>query len=79
LHSRSDFSVYPNPATHILYIETKTPTTYRLQNIIGMTILQGALKAGVNNISLQSLTSGIYLLELTDKEGNKSVRKIVKG
>ena len=37
-----------------------------------------ALKQGNNSIPINVLPSGIYMLVLTDNEGVKTVRKIVK-
>jgi hypothetical protein len=39
---------------------------------------QGTLKEGDNTISLQSLPLGMYIIELTDNEGNKTIKKIIK-
>jgi len=74
-----NFAIYPNPAYDILNIDVlKTPSIYHLQNIIGATLRQGTLQQGNNTISIQSLPPGMYLLQLTDEEGNKTVKKVVK-
>jgi len=70
--------IYPNPATEEVNIEVKTETNYHLLNITGNIEQQGTLKASNNSISVQSLPYGIYLLVLTDNEGQKTIRKIVK-
>jgi hypothetical protein len=49
-----------------------------LLNSIGAATQQGMLKQGDNSISMQSLPAGIYLLEVIDVEGQKTVKKIVK-
>jgi hypothetical protein len=39
---------------------------------------QGTLNEGNNSISLQAIPDGMYLLELTDEQKNRTVTKIVK-
>ena len=72
-------SIYPNPTNNLLQIENiATPTYYSLLSIVGATLQHGVLKEGNNSISLNALPSGMYLLELIDDEGNKTVKKIIK-
>ena len=72
-------NIYPNPTNDILNINNlKTQSTYRLLNVVGSAIQQGALKEGDNSISVRSLLPGMYLLELVDGEGKRVVRKVVK-
>ncbi len=74
-----DVKIFPNPATNELHIDDlQSKTTYSLLNTIGQTIQSGVLNAGSNMISIQSLGCGIYMLELTDETGKRSVTKLVK-
>ncbi len=78
-HSGTELVIYPNPATNLLHLDNNAiNTTYRVMDILGTTILQGKLQQGNNNISLAGLPHGLYLVELTDTDGNRIVRKIVK-
>ena len=75
----NEVTIYPNPATEALNIDNvKTESSYAILNITGIIEQQGILKQGSNIISVQPLPPGIYLLEMADEEGNKSVYKIVK-
>ena len=61
----------------------KTPNRYILETFedelsCGAVLLQGNLIAGSNNIDVSSLASGVYILEVTDSDGMKTERKIVK-
>jgi Secretion system C-terminal sorting domain len=79
LTSSSFAKVYPNPANNILHIQVLKPNLhYQLQNMLGITALQGELQQGDNTLAVEALTSGIYLLELTDTEGQKVVIRVVK-
>jgi hypothetical protein len=71
--------VFPNPANNLLHIHVLKPNLhYQLQNTLGITALQGELQQGDNTFAVEALPSGIYLLELTDTEGQKAVQRIVK-
>lgn len=75
----NELVIYPNPATSEININNITEgTNYALLNISGIIEQQGILKKGNNTISIQYLPPGIYLLELTDNEGQKTIKKIVK-
>ena len=72
-------SIYPNPTYNSLNIDNiKTLTTYRLLNLVGLVMKQGILKEGANSMSVRSLPSGMYMLELINNEGTKTVKKITK-
>jgi len=71
--------VYPNPASNILHIHVlKQDLRYQLQNMLGITVLQGELQQGESTLSIETLPAGIYLLELTDAEGQKAVVRVMK-
>jgi hypothetical protein len=72
-------SVYPNPVFDELCINNiATQSTYNLRNLVGVIMQQGALKEGNNSITVPSLSTGMYMLEMVDEEGNKTIKKIVK-
>ncbi len=76
---KEDFTIYPNPAHEILYLEVfKATTTYRLVSIVGAVLQQGELSSSNNSISIKALPRGIYMLEVRDNEGGKTLSKIVK-
>lgn len=71
-------TLYPNPVTDILHIDAVAAVQYSITNIVGATLQHGVLKAGDNQLSVSSLSMGIYLITLTDKDGARSVHKVVK-
>ena len=76
---RSAPNTYPNPVGNVLHIDGVVGSgSYRLLNIVGAAMQQGTLKAGNNNISLLAIPNGLYMLEITDDEGQRWVRKLVK-
>ena len=79
INSKPAAEVYPSPFTSTLYINNlSTKTNYRLTDLAGRPVANGILTANDNNIQLDMLQKGIYLLKLTDLNGNTSVKKIVK-
>ena len=80
------FSLYPNPATSQLTIdlnESMNPGQaydVKLYDIQGSTRYKGVMLAYayVHTIDVQGLASGMYILELSDREGKMLRRKFVK-
>jgi hypothetical protein len=71
--------ISPNPTFSHLNIENiKEATEYKLFNLIGSVMQQGSLIEGNNMITIQSLPSGMYLLEIIDEQKNRTVHKIIK-
>lgn len=65
------FTVYPNPASDQCFVTANTESPESLCQLIdltGRTVLQTTLTPGVNNLSLNGLTPGCYLMKITDKK-----------
>ena len=79
IEKSSLYHVYPNPANDILHINNvRGGINYRLQNIVGICLQQGIFTQEKNMLQLQELPAGIYLLQLTNKEGQREVVRVVK-
>jgi hypothetical protein len=77
--TNSDFSVYPNPARHILNIKTKTNNSIKLAqayDLTGRLVLESAVTN--ETISVESLSSGTYILLLRDQDGKDYSQKFIK-
>ena len=60
------FSLYPNPASNILYIEGgNSEFTYEMYNGMGQMVITGKAQ-GSEQISIEGLTKGIYFIRLTN-------------
>ncbi len=71
--------VYPNPVKNELHIDNITsPADYRILSVVGTPVQQGILQQSCNTISIKELPAGIYLLELTAEEGQRTINKIIK-
>jgi hypothetical protein len=74
------FSIYPNPATTNLTIESRTPLAQVwVRDVAGRRVITQTLKQvqGDTRIDVSALPSGIYLLEVLTQNGQRSVQKVV--
>ncbi len=77
--SITQLTIYPNPSSYELHIDNlRTSAEYALFNIVGIIEQSGTLKKGNNSISIQALLGGVYILQLIDDEGRRTVKKIIK-
>ncbi len=69
-------SVYPNPVNDVIYINSMAPVSIILTSIEGRSIFQ---VSDAKMIDVGHLSKGIYLLQITDKEGRLiKTEKVVK-
>ena len=75
---KESIQVYPNPFTDKIDIKVADAAnikTIRIQNMQGQIIYKGDF---MPQISLPNLQRGMYLLNITDKQGNQAVFKLMK-
>lgn len=72
------FSVYPNPATDILSLIMKDQGnySYQLTDTYGRLVRKGSVK-GKTALYLGGFAKGMYLLQVSDKQGNRRSEKII--
>ncbi|MBE2288622.1 MAG: PKD domain-containing protein [Chitinophagaceae bacterium] len=74
-----DIKVYPNPATNELFIIGLTERmAYRVMNVVGVTVMSGAVDAVFGRIEVGHFSAGVYVLQLTDGYGRRVVIRVVK-
>ena len=74
----SQFSVYPNPVSNLLYITTpKNNYTLGIYNIQGQLIRTPSVYSGSQTIDYSQYTKGIYLIKFTSNDHTK-IFKIIK-
>ena len=65
LISSNNFKIYPNPVKNILTLEVDPSylgMNYRIADVLGREVLNGTINEQINQISLQDLVPGIYIL-----------------
>ena len=79
LHSGpAGYRFYPNPVTDVLTIEGGQNTTVTLVNTLGQVVLREQITAPEHSVSTAGLTSGLYLLNITDRMGTTHTARIIK-
>jgi len=75
----NNVQVYPNPAQDVVNVKTVTAgMSYRLLTITGVSVGNGLLAQGSNNVSLHGLAAGIYILEMKSADGGVQMVRVVK-
>jgi len=75
LFNKNEFTVYPNPTSGIVSIETKIEIeNTKVFNSIGQLITTGSTKT----IDLSNLNSGIYIIQIQFKNGQSAIKKVVR-
>jgi len=76
--------LYPNPANKQVTIElpqtADNTITYQIKvtDIAGKIVMEQKQLSGTHQLSLDKLTTGTYLIEITDSKGIKTTEKLVK-
>ena len=71
----TNISIYPNPTSNTLFISgNETPITVAIFNVLGKEVL--SIK-NTNNINVQALPSGVYVIRISDGVGQTN-RKFIK-
>jgi len=81
LTSQNNYSIYPNPVGNILNIELgTTPYTYFIQIIssTGQILQSHQSNSNTNQIDVSQLPTGIYFVQLIDKNKQFITRKFIK-
>lgn len=73
--TKLEVSVYPNPASDVIFINTQKEATVALHDISGRLIK--TQNYATSGISISDLNKGIYMLEITI-DGITTVKKIIK-
>lgn len=73
--SKLELSVFPNPTSSVLSVHTNTNTLFTIINTIGSTVLEGEISFGSNNISIESLSSGVYFLKTNSGSSQKFIKQ----
>ncbi|WP_165836281.1 PKD domain-containing protein [Taibaiella soli] len=78
INTLANVLVYPNPVQDQLTIETPINYHAAIMTIDGREVAQQQVVAPRTVINTSNLSAGIYLLQLTDANGQRGVMKIVK-
>jgi len=80
LNGNVQVSLYPNPASGLLYIESSltAPSTFAIYNIAGIRVLEGANSRSKYSIDVSALTGGLYYIEMANGQQMVAHEKFIK-
>ncbi|MCH9661730.1 MAG: T9SS type A sorting domain-containing protein [Bacteroidetes bacterium] len=70
-------TVYPNPATSVLYTSIQNASVYGVYDAMGRKVRQGSLDAS-KSISLEGMPTGMYFVTILDSEQRTQTFKFIK-
>jgi endonuclease/exonuclease/phosphatase family metal-dependent hydrolase len=73
-----ELKTYPNPVISNLTIETIEESNFEITTLSGTLIKEGRLKAGINQIELDNLKKGLYLVKVKSDRVQQVLKIIVE-
>lgn len=71
-------NIYPNPTNGRIFVKGQNINMVKVYNICGQEMVSVKADSDNMNIDLGSFTSGVYMVEIIDNQGNSVVNKVVK-
>lgn len=71
-------SVYPNPTSNMLTVMGSNLHQIEIYNALGQRIITRPAESDRTTINLNIQPTGVYFVSVTDKEGKRCVKKVVK-
>ena len=72
----TDVSIYPNPATSTLYIQSRVNVKAVITGVDGKLVME---QADAKEMNVSSLASGVYIISLYDNDGQALLtQKLIK-
>ncbi|WP_452220968.1 DUF7619 domain-containing protein [Lacinutrix salivirga] len=73
----AEVNIYPNPVNSMLTITIKAEASYSLITVNGQVVKSGKLQTGENSIKMNTISNGLYFLQVLTSEGILT-KKIIK-
>jgi hypothetical protein len=71
-------SIYPNPTSDLVIVKGKNLKSAEVLNMLGQRVAKVQGQGETLQIDIAKLPAGVYFVNVTDEEGRKCVRKVVK-
>ena len=71
-------TLHPNPTTSIVIVKGESLRQAEVFNMLGQQVLSVQGKGNELHINMAALPVGVYFVNITDEDGRKCVRKVVK-
>jgi hypothetical protein len=76
--TRAFATVYPNPTTGLVTINGTDLKQAEVLNTLGQHVATTTGEGETLQVDISGLPAGVYFVNVTDKDGRKCVRKVVK-
>ncbi|MFN7044421.1 MAG: LamG-like jellyroll fold domain-containing protein [Flavobacterium sp.] len=76
--AENNVTIYPNPSNGIFTIDAKEAVTVEVYDMIGKKVFNSKIALGSSNLDLSNHANGIYLLMVTNQNGNVGNYKLIK-
>ena len=70
-------TIYPNPASDMVTVIADQDAKARIVNFMGQTVMVVPVVAGTNQIQVNALTEGMYLIEITYSNGTRAINRLL--
>lgn len=74
----TSITIYPNPSTGIFNIVSQQNVSVEIYDLLGKLVYNQSLANGTNSIDISHFNTGVYLLKVTDGNGNSESYKLIK-
>ena len=74
-HFAKTLEIYPNPVNNLLNVLSTEPTSYKILNLAGQMVENGILYAGTNQLDLQTLQAGLYIITTENGRSTKIIKQ----
>ena len=73
-----EIKIYPNPSNGIFNILAQENISIELYDVVGKLIMNQKLSIGTNSFDISNFNAGVYLLKVTNNNGNSETHKLIK-
>ena len=77
-NSHDEPTIHPNPSEGVFTVSGEDVKEVEVYNALGQQILTQLVNGGTANIDLESQPAGFYFVNVTDQNGKRCVKKVVK-
>ena len=68
------FQVYPNPTNGLVYLESRFENDIIILNALGQIVYSAKLNAGQQQLNLEHLAKGMYVLKALSAVGSRNIK-----
>lgn len=73
-----EVTIYPNPSNGIFNLVSQENISIEVYDIIGKLITNQKFSIGTNSFDMSNFNTGVYLLKITNENGNSETHKLIK-